>query len=297
MCKPIHRRWGTCHALKIFSTHVKTIVSAAGLGELPIHIYIEGCINPPCRVIQGEDVVINVVFKAPYTIRSMRTKAVALSIIDYPLGENGRTCNFLSNTYCPILKDEIVQYTLRMHIERIFPTVAVDINFSVVDQDEKPIWCINTVVQVQSPTRQAIDIVLANTAISQFILTLKDAVRPPCPVISGEHVTINVVFKVPRTLRRMETKAYVPSYNIHFPLLGDSVTCNYLSNTYCPVLKDEVVQYTLRMFILPRLSAITLEIYFYVADENQQPIWCISVGIAVQSPTNNINIQNSTLIN
>ena len=42
----------------------------------------------------------------------------------YPLGEAGVTCNFLSNTYCPVVKDEVMKYTLRMPIQDFMTAVS-----------------------------------------------------------------------------------------------------------------------------------------------------------------------------
>ncbi|XP_047503075.1 uncharacterized protein LOC125048466 [Pieris napi] len=124
------------------------------LGELPLHIYIDGCIDPPCRVVTGEDVVVNVIFKVPRIIRSMTTKAIALSFLDYDLKEYAATCNFLRNTYCPVFKDEVVEYTLRMHVESWFPPApSIPIVFRVVDEKDDPIWCISTTIEVVRPSK------------------------------------------------------------------------------------------------------------------------------------------------
>ncbi|XP_045494175.1 NPC intracellular cholesterol transporter 2-like [Colias croceus] len=105
----------------------------------------------PCRVQLGEDAVINVVFESPRTIRSMKTVARASLgplTINYTLGENEVTCNHLENTYCPLQKGEIVQYTLRMFIEPVFPTITVSVDFLVEDEDRIPLWCIRIRIQV-----------------------------------------------------------------------------------------------------------------------------------------------------
>lgn len=61
----------------------------------------------------------------------MRTLAVAymqmgpIAVpIPYDLGENAVTCNFLTNTYCPVLEGEVLSYKLRMFIEEFFPVVS-----------------------------------------------------------------------------------------------------------------------------------------------------------------------------
>ncbi|XP_038223204.1 uncharacterized protein LOC119840588 [Zerene cesonia] len=112
----------------------------------------------PCDVVQGEDAIIHVVFEAPHTIRSMKTVArVTFGLnFNYTLGENEVTCNHLQNTYCPLQKGEIVQYTLRMFIEPFFPTIAVSVDFLVEDSDRIPIWCARIRIQVVNPQQKRI---------------------------------------------------------------------------------------------------------------------------------------------
>ncbi|CAH2093533.1 unnamed protein product [Euphydryas editha] len=128
--------------------------------DLPIHQYVHGCLTPPCLLPQGQDIVVDVVFRAPHTIRRMRTLAKALitifgstTEINYPLGNNEVTCNFLTNTYCPVLAGEVVQYTLKMFIETWFPAdFPVTVEFRVVDDKEDAIWCIRVPISVIAST-------------------------------------------------------------------------------------------------------------------------------------------------
>ncbi|XP_045490291.1 uncharacterized protein LOC110998845 isoform X2 [Pieris rapae] len=125
------------------------------LGELPLHIYIQDCIEPPCRVVTGGDVVVNVIFKVPRTTRRMTTKALAMSSIKYDLKEYAVTCNYLKNTKCPVFKDQIVEYNMRMRVESWFPAVrSMPIQFRVVDEKEAPIWCISTTIEVRRPSHK-----------------------------------------------------------------------------------------------------------------------------------------------
>ncbi|XP_047525806.1 uncharacterized protein LOC125063421 [Pieris napi] len=123
-------------------------------GGLPLHIYIDGCIDPPCLVVTGGDVVVNVIFKVPRTTRRMTTRALVFGLRPYDLEEYAITCNFLQNTYCPVYRDEVVEYTLRMHVESWFPAVPyVPIMFQVIDERQAPIWCINTAIEVIKPSK------------------------------------------------------------------------------------------------------------------------------------------------
>ncbi|CAK1589932.1 unnamed protein product [Parnassius mnemosyne] len=127
-------------------------------GELPLHTYVEGCNTPPCQLPQLQDAVINLVFKSSRVMPSMTTLATAYLgfgifevPVPYDLGTNAITCNFLTNTYCPVLQDEVVTYTLKMYIESFFPVVTVTIEFRVVDHNEEPVLCIRMPVTIVSP--------------------------------------------------------------------------------------------------------------------------------------------------
>ncbi|XP_050353425.1 uncharacterized protein LOC126775490 [Nymphalis io] len=131
-------------------------------GDLPIHQYVEGCTTPPCLLPQLQDVVINVVFRASRTIRSMRTLATAsvnfgVNIdIQYDLGANAVTCNFLTNTYCPVIKDEVIQYTLKMYIEPLFFVgTSATVEFRVVGDNSEPLWCLRLAIRIVDAIEQS----------------------------------------------------------------------------------------------------------------------------------------------
>ncbi|CAH0595219.1 unnamed protein product [Chrysodeixis includens] len=123
-------------------------------GPLPIHAYIEGCDSLPCDLPQLQDAVIHMIFRAPETIHRMRTFATAilppLPAFNYPLFSNGETCNFLTNTYCPVVKGEVIQYTLRMYIQPSFQVgVQPEIEFMINDHDRnKEITCIRVPLRI-----------------------------------------------------------------------------------------------------------------------------------------------------
>lgn len=50
--------------------------------------------------------------------------------ISYDLGDDSRTCNFLTNSYYPVLQGEVLQYQLRMLIESFMPAVSPFVLFS-----------------------------------------------------------------------------------------------------------------------------------------------------------------------
>ncbi|XP_013184118.1 uncharacterized protein LOC106129949 [Amyelois transitella] len=140
------------------STQVSACTS--NIGSLPLNAYIEGCITPPCNLPQLEDVVMHIVFRAPRTMRTMRTLATAYLSggiitlpVPYDLGENAITCNFLNNSYCPVLEGEVLQYTLKMRVESFMPVgTAAPIEFRVVGEtNSDAVFCIRVPIVVTAP--------------------------------------------------------------------------------------------------------------------------------------------------
>ncbi|XP_052738871.1 uncharacterized protein LOC112056159 [Bicyclus anynana] len=128
-------------------------------GILPLNAHVHGCTTPPCLLPQLQDVVIDVIFEAPRTISNMTTLATAILNfiieVDFPydLQANSVTCNFFTNTFCPVLQGEIVQYRLNMFIESVFPvnTVAT-VEFKVRDNEAgEDIWCVRVPIRILPP--------------------------------------------------------------------------------------------------------------------------------------------------
>ncbi|CAG4932011.1 unnamed protein product [Colias eurytheme] len=121
-------------------------------GALPSATTIEGCRNPPCDLPQGRNAIIHMSFNAPRNINSMRTLATAFLGnvgVPYPLGNNEVTCNFITNTRCPLNRGQQVHYTLRMFIERSFPVgTSTTVEFRIVDQQNQPVVCVRVPIRI-----------------------------------------------------------------------------------------------------------------------------------------------------
>ncbi|CAH2052779.1 unnamed protein product, partial [Iphiclides podalirius] len=121
-------------------------------GDLPASTRIEGCTNPPCVFPQLRNAVIHLTFRAPRQLQSMRTLATAYLgnvPIPYDLGANANTCNFLTNTRCPVPSGTNVQYTLRMFIEPWFPAgTSATVEFRIVDQNNNPVICLRVPIRI-----------------------------------------------------------------------------------------------------------------------------------------------------
>ncbi|KAL0867969.1 hypothetical protein ABMA27_008636 [Loxostege sticticalis] len=135
------------------TTNVQRCTGRGSNGDLPINAYLEGCENPPCRLPQGSFATIHLVFKAPRKMMRMTTYAQAfllgIGVPDYPLGEFAETCNFLSNSFCPVMEDEVLQYTLKMEIDG-FPTIPVTVEFRIEDDADQSIMCIRVPINIVS---------------------------------------------------------------------------------------------------------------------------------------------------
>ncbi|CAG5047039.1 unnamed protein product [Parnassius apollo] len=126
-------------------------------GDLPLSTRIEGCDNPPCVLPQLQDAVIHMTFKAPRDLESMRTLATAYLgpiPIPYDLSSDANTCNFLTNTKCPVNSGTNVQYTLRMFIKRWFPAgISATIEFRIVDENKNPVVCVRVPIKINRPNK------------------------------------------------------------------------------------------------------------------------------------------------
>ncbi|XP_035448445.2 NPC intracellular cholesterol transporter 2-like [Spodoptera frugiperda] len=125
---------------------------------LPINAHIEGCVDPPCILPQGTYAVVNVIFRAPRPIQSMTTVATVHIMglgIPYGLGEAADTCNYLTNSHCPLDKGEVVQYTLHVFIETFFPAgTNVTVELRVTEGwglFAPTLWCIRVPLSIVGP--------------------------------------------------------------------------------------------------------------------------------------------------
>ncbi|XP_035448446.2 uncharacterized protein LOC118274828 [Spodoptera frugiperda] len=141
-----------CALLALAHGQTTNVQSCSNNAPLPIHAYIEGCVEPPCVFQPGTYVVVNVVFRAPRRIQSMTTHATTVFLWPSPfiLGEAAHTCNYLTNSQCPLDKGEVVQYTLHMFIETfILGSTQVPAEFRVTEgpgATDPTLWCFSVPV-------------------------------------------------------------------------------------------------------------------------------------------------------
>ncbi|KAJ8925070.1 hypothetical protein NQ315_001241 [Exocentrus adspersus] len=97
------------------------------------------CPQSPCVVRPGTDLVLHMRFKSPRYLEKIKLQVIAKALgvtLDYPLFQDD-ACVGISNTYCPIVKHETVEYSYTMHLLDIFPEASVNLAFSLIDLDHK----------------------------------------------------------------------------------------------------------------------------------------------------------------
>ncbi|XP_072932001.1 uncharacterized protein [Epargyreus clarus] len=132
-------------------------------GNLPTLTRIEGCTNPPCNLPQLQNAVIHMTFTAPRRLANMRTLATAylnmgnlVVPVPYDMGAAANTCNFLTNTRCPVNQGTSINYTLRVMIEAFFPVgTTATIEFRI--EDNGPVVCIAVPIRIVGPRAIASD--------------------------------------------------------------------------------------------------------------------------------------------
>ncbi|KAL0818482.1 hypothetical protein ABMA28_008937 [Loxostege sticticalis] len=138
------------------STYEYFAISTAQNAPLPLNAYVEGCVNPPCVLPKGQEVVVHLVFRAPRTTTKMTTLAQAFLLffpINYPLNDHADTCSFLTNSFCPVRANDVVQYTLRMMIENLPVNVAPSVEIRIEDDSNRPVTCIRVPIVIAPPLK------------------------------------------------------------------------------------------------------------------------------------------------
>ncbi|KAJ8957536.1 hypothetical protein NQ318_020575 [Aromia moschata] len=109
------------------------------------------CIDQPCVVVAGKDIAMDIVFQAPKYLDSIKPNIVATAAgisLDYPLFQDD-ACVGITNTYCPIVENETVEYSYTMHLLDVFPEITVSLEFTLVDKnDSSDIICFVVDIQV-----------------------------------------------------------------------------------------------------------------------------------------------------
>jgi Niemann-Pick C2 protein len=121
-------------------------------GEIPRKVTITGCEIPPCKLIKGNDVKLEVVFtssKGTKTLKPKVTTNFAGLTIPYNLPkEQSDACEHLSDSKCPLDAKEDVTYIMTMPIKKNYPSIGIEIQLDLLADDNESQFCFKVACEV-----------------------------------------------------------------------------------------------------------------------------------------------------
>jgi len=131
--------------LAIASSVLATEVRKCESGPSPTKVEITGCDQPPCKLIKGQSTELNVQFTSTKSTKILKpkvtTKALGLTIPYQLPGDQADACNHLFGSQCPIDENEDINYQLTMPILKIYPSVNLEIQLEMLDEDNSSQFC------------------------------------------------------------------------------------------------------------------------------------------------------------
>uniref|UniRef100_A0A182JD17 MD-2-related lipid-recognition domain-containing protein n=1 Tax=Anopheles atroparvus TaxID=41427 RepID=A0A182JD17_ANOAO len=105
----------------------------------------------------------------------------------------------------------------------------------------------------------------------------------PCDLVRGQDVIALIDFTADRAISSMTTVATATALGVvtNYPLGSNSVTCNFLQGSSCPLSAGEDVTYRLTMPVLSIYPLVSLSIEIDVQDANSQSVTCFVVDAQV----------------
>uniref|UniRef100_A0A6P7GN89 NPC intracellular cholesterol transporter 2-like n=1 Tax=Diabrotica virgifera virgifera TaxID=50390 RepID=A0A6P7GN89_DIAVI len=142
---------GIVYASEANSTNVDKCPNGALLPIVQVVSKEQLCIEPPCDVHAGSPAYITVNFTSPEYIPSIKPTYLVQALglpINYPVGKDA--CTSLTNTICPLVKDEFVSYSYEMDIASWYPEISLNLQVSFTNNEDKYIiLCFNVDLQVR----------------------------------------------------------------------------------------------------------------------------------------------------
>ncbi|KAJ3634131.1 hypothetical protein MTP99_011038 [Tenebrio molitor] len=119
---------------------------------LPDVVAIENCDKSPCTFYINYESRMSINFRAPRYLEHIapRAQAVVMGLnLSYPLGQDD-ACDGVTNTPCPLAKGEYIEYSYGMLVLDIFPEVGLNLEFSLLDNDQggQAFVCFNVDLQL-----------------------------------------------------------------------------------------------------------------------------------------------------
>ncbi|XP_075163447.1 Niemann-Pick type C-2d [Haematobia irritans] len=120
----------------------------------PLAVRVEGCAVPPCDIVKGTSVVMEIEFATYKHVTRATTlvKAKTLGItVPYELPEEvSDVCsNLMHEAYCPLYPTEDVTYLFLFPVGSNYPEISVNIEIYLENQDHEILTCFKCDIKVK----------------------------------------------------------------------------------------------------------------------------------------------------
>jgi Niemann-Pick C2 protein len=115
-------------------------------------VTIPGCDSPPCKLVKGTDVKVEVQFSTTSATKTLtpkvNTRFLGLSLpYDLP-SEQKDGCQHIRSTSCPLDSSEFAIYELTMPILKSYPSLNIEIELNMLNDDNQSQFCFKVDCQV-----------------------------------------------------------------------------------------------------------------------------------------------------
>ncbi|EFN66585.1 Epididymal secretory protein E1 [Camponotus floridanus] len=107
-------------------------------GPPPVKLRVEGCDSSPCYIYKGTNLTAQWDFTADADAQSLAPQVIVYfmgTTVNYPYPEKN-ACNSLVNSKCPLKKNSKATYNLEMPISKAYPSLALNIQFALIDENK-----------------------------------------------------------------------------------------------------------------------------------------------------------------
>lgn len=136
-------------------SHLK--IAAGTNGHPPARqVRMANCARPPCEITAGQIARAQFDFRAvngPHRVlRPVVTAILNRSRHLYRLPQNlQNACTQLQNSKCPLARNEDATFNFQMPINRSYPALRLGVEVSLVDENNRPVFCNVLDIQVRRP--------------------------------------------------------------------------------------------------------------------------------------------------
>ncbi|CAG9861010.1 unnamed protein product [Phyllotreta striolata] len=120
----------------------------------------------------------------------------------------------------------------------------------------------------------------------QFYSGNRPCRESPCEIYTGEKINMIVNFTAPNYLENLEPKLDMHISILSFPVdIGEPNACHQITNTMCPLVKDEPVSYKPEFYLpslIPDKTVASLQLSLLDKDTNKS-VFCFSIDVQLLS--------------